>query len=128
MAPAQQRLVADRLRAVGVRAQLDDFGTGYSSLSYLHRFPIHALKIDRSFVAALHSGETKGSAAVVRAILALAKSLGMEVIAEGIETTEQRDALFELGCTYGQGFLYSHPRPSGELIDSIELSGAHAPR
>jgi EAL domain-containing protein (putative c-di-GMP-specific phosphodiesterase class I) len=114
--PDQIRGVLDRLRAVGVRAQLDDFGTGYSSLSYLHRFPIHALKIDRSFVAALHSGETKGSAAVVRAILALAKSLGMEVIAEGIETTEQRDALIDLGCELGQGFLYSHPRPVEETV------------
>ena len=126
--PDQISRTLARLKDAGVLAQLDDFGTGYSSLSYLHRFPIHSLKIDRSFVADLHPGAKGGSAPVVRAILALARSLGLEVIAEGIETTEQRDALVELGCTYGQGFLYSHPRPSGELIDAIEHPGSHAQR
>ncbi len=114
--PDQIRRILQRLRDAGVLAQLDDFGTGYSSLSYLHRFPIHSLKIDRSFVADLRPGETSGSAAVVRAIKALASSLGLEVIAEGIETTAQRDALIELGCELGQGFLYSHPRPVDELL------------
>src|SRR5262249_26309452 len=85
------------------------FGTGYSSLSYLHRFPLHAMKIDRSFVADLGTSGP-GSAAVVRAVLALAATLNMEVVAEGIETTAQRAALMELGCELGQGFLFSQPQ------------------
>ena len=95
---------------------LDDFGTGYSSLSYLHRFPLHALKIDRSFVAGLQSDLGGSSAAVVRAIRALAGSLDMEVVAEGIETAAQCEALMRLDCTIGQGFLFAHPRPAAELM------------
>jgi diguanylate cyclase (GGDEF)-like protein len=110
--PDQARQTLETLRHAGVFAALDDFGTGYSSLSYLHRFPLHAVKIDKSFVADLRPGTTGGSAAVVRAVLALASTLGMEVVAEGIETTEQRDHLIELGCTFGQGFLFSQPRPA----------------
>ncbi len=105
--PETMRRILLRLRYAGVLVQLDDFGTGYSSLSYLHRFPIHSLKIDRSFVADLSA---RGStSAVVRAITALAESLGIEVIAEGVETPLQRQLLIELGCTKGQGFLFSQP-------------------
>jgi len=93
-----------------VLAALDDFGTGFSSLSYLHRFPLHAVKIDRSFIAGLAPGSS--STAVVRAVLALAASLGLEVIAEGVETAEQRQQLLELGCIYGQGFFFAEPRPA----------------
>ena len=100
----------------GVLAVLDDFGTGYSSLSYLHQFPMHSLKVDRSFVADLHPGRTGGNAVVVRAIVALAHSLGVEVIGEGIEQEEQRIALIELGCTRGQGFLLSDPLPASALF------------
>jgi diguanylate cyclase (GGDEF)-like protein len=114
--PEHVRRTLQRLREAGVMAQLDDFGTGYSSLSYLHRFPIHSLKVDRSFVSDLRPGVTTGSAAVVRAIVAMASSLGVEVIAEGVETTEQRDALLELGCEYAQGFLYSQPRPAERVL------------
>ncbi len=114
--PDQIRRVLQRLRDAGVLSQLDDFGTGYSSLSYLHKFPIQSLKIDRSFVADLRPGEAGGSAAVVRAIVTLAGALGLEVIAEGIETLEQRDALVELGCSLGQGFLYAYPRPADEVL------------
>jgi len=90
------------LRERGVLALLDDFGTGFSALSYLHRFPIQALKIDRSFVAGL-DGETRAeSLALVRAILALAVTLGIDTIGEGIETAVQRDTLMELGCLFGQ--------------------------
>ena len=102
------------LRNAGVLTSLDDFGTGYSSLSYLHRFPLHALKIDRSFVSALQQGVDGGSDAVVRAVLALAGTLGMEVIAEGIETSAQRDYLMEMGCEHGQGYLFSRARPASE--------------
>lgn len=105
--PEQMRSILLRLRMAGVLVQLDDFGTGYSSLSYLHRFPIHSLKIDRSFIADL--AEPGSSPAVVKAIIALAESLDVEVIGEGIETPQQRDALIEMGCAIGQGFYYSHP-------------------
>lgn len=98
------------LREKGVVAQLDDFGTGFSALSYLHRFPIDCLKIDQSFVAGL-SGDTRPeSLAVIRAILALASTLGIETIGEGIEQASQRDALHELGCMYGQGYLFGRPQ------------------
>ncbi len=110
--PDQVCITLEALRGAGVLVALDDFGTGYSSLSYLHRFPLHALKIDQSFVADLHPGCNGGSVAVVRAVLALAKTLGMEVVAEGIETSVQRDCLIELGCELGQGFLFAHPRPA----------------
>ncbi|MGH8443221.1 MAG: EAL domain-containing protein [Nevskiaceae bacterium] len=111
--PEQARTTLEALRAEGVLATLDDFGTGFSSLSYLHRFPLHALKIDRSFIAGLVPGSS--SAAVVRAVLALATTLGLEVIAEGIETAAQRQQLIELGCIYGQGFYFAHPRPAAEF-------------
>jgi len=103
--------IIDRLHQAGVLTSLDDFGTGYSSLSYLHRFHLHAVKIDRSFVTPLQPGGSGASEAVVRAILALAKSQGLDVIAEGVETVVQRDALLALGCVYGQGWLYSRPQP-----------------
>ena len=99
------------LRERGVQALLDDFGTGFSALSYLHRFPIQSLKIDRSFVAGLDSDTQAESLALVRAILALASTLGIDTIGEGIETPEQRDILLQQGCQYGQGYLYGHPRP-----------------
>ena len=112
--PNQVLATLDKLREAGVVAVLDDFGTGYSSLSYLHRFPLYALKIDRSFVSALRSGDGGGSAAVVHAVLALARTLGMEVIAEGIETAEQRDYLLQIGCEQGQGFLFSRARSAAD--------------
>lgn len=111
--PEQTRRVLLRLRHAGILVQLDDFGTGYSSLSYLHQLPIHALKIDRSFVADL---STRGSSmAVIRAIIALTESLGIEVIAEGVETPEQRKSLIELGCRMGQGYLFSMPAPVARI-------------
>jgi diguanylate cyclase (GGDEF)-like protein len=103
--------IIDRLHQAGVLTSLDDFGTGYSSLGYLHRFHLHAVKIDRSFVTPLTPGGGGASEAVVRAIMALAKSQGLDVIAEGVETVVQRDALLALGCTMGQGWLYSRPMP-----------------
>ncbi len=99
------------LRDRGVLVLLDDFGTGFSALSYLHRFPIHALKIDQSFVAGLDSEMHAESLALVRAILALAGTLGIDAIGEGIESTQQRDILLQLGCSFGQGYLYGLPAP-----------------
>ena len=97
------------LRNHGVLAQLDDFGTGFSALSYLHRFPIECLKIDQSFVAGLVGESRPESVAVVRAIQALAGTLGIHTIGEGVETQAQRSVLRELGCVYGQGYLFGRP-------------------
>jgi EAL domain-containing protein (putative c-di-GMP-specific phosphodiesterase class I) len=99
------------LREHGVLAQLDDFGTGFSALSYLHRFPIASLKIDRSFVSGLDGDVRTESVAVIRAIVALANSLSIEIIAEGVETQRQRERLHDLGCMYAQGYLFGRPAP-----------------
>lgn len=110
------------LRSHGVLAQLDDFGTGYSALSYLHRFPIECLKIDQSFVAGLTGDNRTESIAVVRAIQALAGTLGIHTIGEGIETEEQLHVLRDLGCAFGQGYLLGRPaeqmvlRSSGGIV------------
>ena len=109
-APRALRML-NALRERGVVALLDDFGTGFSALSYLHRFPIQSLKIDQSFVAGLEGEARAESLALVRAILALAGTIGIETIGEGVETARQRDVLRRLGCLYGQGFLYGSPRP-----------------
>ncbi len=114
--PEMVQACLGRLRDAGVATMLDDFGTGYSSLSYLHRFPLHGLKIDRSFVAELRSGESGGSTAIVRAIRLLADSLGLEVIAEGIETEDQRYQLRLLGLSLGQGYLFSRPASIGTMM------------
>ncbi|HYO63890.1 MAG TPA: EAL domain-containing protein [Pyrinomonadaceae bacterium] len=98
-----------QLRALGVEISIDDFGTGYSSLSYLHRFPINTLKIDRSFVS--HMTENTENAEIVRTIITLARSLEMDVVAEGVETAEQLQQLKDLDCDYAQGFLFSKPLP-----------------
>jgi diguanylate cyclase (GGDEF)-like protein/PAS domain S-box-containing protein len=97
----------NRLKAMKVRLKIDDFGTGYSSLSYLQRLPFDSLKIDRSFVRGL--GDGNGSLDIVRAILELARSLRLRVIAEGVETEEQLSSLHLLGCNFIQGFLFSKP-------------------
>lgn len=106
--PERARPVLQALLAQGVGVALDDFGTGYSSLSYLHTFPLRVLKIDRTFLAALDRQDN--SAAVITAVLALARALGMKVVAEGIESDEQHAALLALGCEYGQGYLFGRPR------------------
>lgn len=94
-----------QLRALGVRLSIDDFGTGYSSLTYLHRFPIDTLKIDRSFVTRMD----KENVEIVRTILMLAENLGMDAVAEGVETQEQMTLLRNLSCQSGQGFFFSKP-------------------
>jgi EAL domain-containing protein (putative c-di-GMP-specific phosphodiesterase class I) len=86
---------------------MDDFGTGYSSLSYLHQFPIDTLKIDRSFVSRI--GQQGQNLEIVRTIVTLAHSLGLEVVAEGVETREQLEFLRDMDCDYAQGFLFARP-------------------
>jgi len=102
-----------RLRGLGVRLALDDFGTGHSSLAWLARLPIDTLKIDRSFISAL--GRSEPDEAVVRSIMALAHSLGLATVAEGVETPTQFDSLHSLGCASMQGYLYARPMPAHEL-------------
>ncbi len=96
-----------QLRSLGVKLAIDDFGTGYSSLSYLHRFPIDTLKIDRSFVTRM--SENNENTEIVRTIVVLAQNLGMDVVAEGVETNEQLVLLQKLGCENGQGYFFSKP-------------------
>ena len=116
--------ILDRLKSMKVRLEIDDFGTGYSSLSRLQRLPFHSLKIDRSFIRDLSSGN--GCVDIVKAIVQLAHSLRLEVIAEGVETEEQLLHLRGLGCDYFQGFLFSKPVDSTAATaicrDSCELS------
>lgn len=112
-----------QLRALGVRLSIDDFGTGYSSLSYLHRFPIDTLKIDRSFVTRIVND--KENIEIVRTILMLAENLGMDVVAEGVETQEQMALLRQLSCQSGQGYFFSRPMRVHEAEQII--SDTYAP-
>ena len=112
--PDRASAVMGRLKETGARVILDDFGTGYSSLSYLARFPLDGLKIDRSFVNAL--SETSGQA-IIRAIVQLGSALGLEVVAEGVETPEQHALLKHLGVPVLQGFLFGRPQPQLPAVD-----------
>ncbi|WP_136254275.1 sensor domain-containing protein [Onishia niordana] len=104
---------------LGVNISLDDFGTGYSSLSYLKRFPIHTLKIDKAFVAEVNTDSD--SEVIVNTIIVMAHSLGLNVIAEGVETDEQLEKLRERGCDQAQGYLFSRPLPYQEVIDAMRI-------
>ena len=106
-----------QLRELGVQLSIDDFGTGYSSLSYLQRFPIDTLKIDRSFVTQMMENEE--NLAIVRTIVALAQNLGMDVVAEGVETEDQLKLLRKLECENGQGYLFSTPLGGRQLDQFI---------
>ena len=107
------------LKELGCTLAIDDFGTGYSSLSHLQRFPLDILKIDKSFVDEL--GEDRGGAEIVAAVVKLAHALGLEVIAEGVETERQLDALAHLDCDFAQGYLFSRPVPAHELAAGFAL-------
>ena len=105
--------VLHRLQALGIYLSIDDFGTGYSSLSYLKRLPVRGLKIDQSFIMDLH--QDRDDAAITQAIISIARSLGLELVAEGVELEEQRRFLLEQGCDCGQGYLFSRPVPAAEF-------------
>ncbi|HEX7325629.1 MAG TPA: EAL domain-containing protein [Rhodanobacteraceae bacterium] len=109
--PPQVKHTLEVLREAGMGISLDDFGTGYSSLSYLHQYPVQALKIDQSFIARLSGRDQDGSDTVIRSILAMARLLSLQAIAEGVETSRQRDLLRQMGCRYAQGFLYAKAQP-----------------
>lgn len=117
---AKSAQVMRALKKLGVGLALDDFGTGYSSLSYLKDFPVDTLKMDRSFVQDLSEGES--SAAMSQAIIALAKALGLTVVAEGVETREQLNVLKAQGCDVGQGYLFSVPIPANEMTRMLRES------
>ncbi len=116
--PEQALDIVKQLRKMGAGLKIDDFGTGYSSLSYLHRLPFDTLKIDRSFVSTMM--DDRAAFEIVRAIILLAGSLGLHVVAEGVETRKQAEDLASLGCEYGQGYLYSPPVPAAAARNMLE--------
>jgi diguanylate cyclase (GGDEF)-like protein/PAS domain S-box-containing protein len=115
MDPLRALGILRQLKSLGVRISIDDFGTGYSSLHYINRFPIDKLKIDRSFITDLGSGE----APITTAIISLAQNMRMEIIAEGVETNVQAECLLRLGCPLAQGFLYYKPMTKEKLLSVI---------
>jgi EAL domain-containing protein (putative c-di-GMP-specific phosphodiesterase class I) len=117
--------VLSSLRRLGVSLLMDDFGTGYSSLHHLHAFPFDVLKVDRSFVTRMTEGDQPLQ--IVRTIVELARVLGMDVVAEGIETREQDTLLRQLGCRFGQGFLFSRPEPAETIGSMLRLPGRILP-
>jgi EAL domain-containing protein (putative c-di-GMP-specific phosphodiesterase class I) len=108
------------LRALGVRLAIDDFGTGFSSLTYLRRFPVDVVKIDRSFVAGVPTNPS--DTAIVRSVVELSHALGLKVVAEGVECSEQLETLRAFGCDVAQGFLFSPPAPPAEMGEWLEAA------
>ena len=124
--PVRALAVLDRLSQKGIGLALDDFGTGYSSLSYLKRLPVDELKIDKSFVINMH--EDDNDAVIVRSTIDLGRNLGLEVVAEGVETQQHWDKLVELGCNTAQGYYLSRPVAPGEFVQWLRLREAHLAR
>ena len=123
---AEARMALERLREIGVRTFIDDFGTGYSSLAYLRELPVHALKIDRSFVVSL--GVEPGADAIVRSLVELARNLHLETVAEGVEDVRLCERLERLGCDAAQGFGLARPMPASDLLDWLAGAGSvHGP-
>ena len=112
------------LRALGVRLSLDDFGTGQASLAYLKQLPLDEVKIDRAFVTAM--ADDDGDAVIVRSTIDLARNLGLDVVAEGVESESVLEALVDLRCSSAQGFYLSRPLPSAEL-DALAQQPLHDP-
>jgi EAL domain-containing protein (putative c-di-GMP-specific phosphodiesterase class I) len=111
--PTRAKTVLGELHELGLRLSIDDFGTGYSSLSYLRQLPVDEIKIDRSFVMGM--GEQADDAVIVRSTVDLGRNLGLEVVAEGVETLDLWNRLRELGCNTAQGYFLSRPVPAEEL-------------
>jgi EAL domain-containing protein (putative c-di-GMP-specific phosphodiesterase class I) len=116
--PARTSLILDELSQMGVRLSIDDFGTGYSSLAHLRRLPVDEIKIDRSFVMNMDANED--DATIVRSTIDLARNLGLDVIAEGVESEQVWNRLKALGCTAAQGYYLSRPVPAPELTRWLE--------
>jgi EAL domain-containing protein (putative c-di-GMP-specific phosphodiesterase class I) len=110
--PEQARLVLDKLKEAGLGLSLDDFGTGYSSLSYLTRFPFDTVKLDKSMVR----DESDKKAVLLRSVISMARELGMQVVAEGIESEEDALELAKMGCTYGQSFIFGPPMGADSVL------------
>jgi EAL domain-containing protein (putative c-di-GMP-specific phosphodiesterase class I) len=117
-APSTEETMS-QLRALGVKLSIDDFGTGYSSLSYLRRFPVDTLKIDQSFIAAMET--ERGNCAIVSTVVALGRNLGLQVVAEGVETLSQFEKLKTISCDAAQGYLFSKPVPSDAVCGVIDV-------
>jgi EAL domain-containing protein (putative c-di-GMP-specific phosphodiesterase class I) len=114
------RDVLQRLREHGFPLAIDDFGTGYSSMAQLRELPFDTLKLDRSFVASLGGERGSASNAIIASLLHLSRSMHMSVIAEGLETRDELEALRELGCQYGQGYLFAMPLPQRLLLRTLQ--------
>ncbi len=112
--PGRTKLILEQLSAMGIRLSVDDFGTGYSSLAYLKRLPVSEIKVDRSFV--MNMDEDEDDATIVRSTIDLGRNLGLDVVAEGVESKQVWDRLRALGCTTAQGYYLSRPVPAPELV------------
>ena len=125
--PAQAGSLLREIRDVGVRVAIDDFGTGYSSLTYLHDFPLNALKIDKNFVQSVEANDRGGP--IANMVISLGKSLGLDVIAEGVETEGQLEYLRNEGCDIAQGYLYARPESPDDttnwLLTNQRISSTH---
>jgi EAL domain-containing protein (putative c-di-GMP-specific phosphodiesterase class I) len=120
--PKQAIVLLNKLKAIGIHLAIDDFGTGYSSLGYLKRFPLNSLKIDRAFIRDL-PGDSD-DVAITQAIIAMAHSLRLSVVAEGVETAEQQDFLRDHDCDEIQGYYFSKPKPAADIALLLQENAA----